>query len=86
MSYTDLMRCALTLAQVLAREALVWRQLKHPNLLSLLGLRRTEDDQTDLISPYVQDGTLRDFLARSGSISINQRDALVCVLCRYTCD
>ncbi|KAJ6516341.1 kinase-like domain-containing protein, partial [Mycena sanguinolenta] len=45
----------------LGREALIWRQLSHPNLLPFLGLYML-DDRLCLISPWMDNGDLKDFL------------------------
>ncbi|KAK7049437.1 hypothetical protein VNI00_006042 [Paramarasmius palmivorus] len=46
------------------REAIVWRQLKHPNLLPCLGLYHLDDsrDQVCLVSPWIEKGNLVNFL------------------------
>ncbi|KAJ7186086.1 kinase-like domain-containing protein [Mycena filopes] len=45
----------------LGREALIWRQLSHPNLLPFLGLY-TYDGRLCLISPWMDNGDLKSFL------------------------
>ncbi|KAJ6516318.1 kinase-like domain-containing protein [Mycena sanguinolenta] len=45
----------------LGREALIWRQLSHPNLLPFFGLYIL-DDRLCLISPWMENGDLKDFL------------------------
>ncbi|KAK1231732.1 hypothetical protein PQX77_005141 [Marasmius sp. AFHP31] len=45
------------------REAILWRQLKHPNLVPFLGIYQLEDTQELwLISPWVENGNLVEFL------------------------
>ncbi|KAL0061689.1 Rho guanine nucleotide exchange factor [Marasmius tenuissimus] len=45
------------------REALVWRQLKHPNVLPFLGIFYLKDDrQFCLISPWMKNGNLLQYL------------------------
>ncbi|KAL0578822.1 Rho guanine nucleotide exchange factor [Marasmius crinis-equi] len=45
------------------REAILWRQLKHPNVLPFLGIYKLEHDrQLCLISPWMQKGNLVQFL------------------------
>ncbi|KAL0565482.1 hypothetical protein V5O48_016545 [Marasmius crinis-equi] len=45
------------------REAILWRQLRHPNVLPFLGIYRLEDGhQVCLISPWMEDGNLVKFL------------------------
>ncbi|KAF7354921.1 Protein kinase domain-containing protein [Mycena sanguinolenta] len=46
----------------LGREALIWRQLSHPNLLPFFGLYKLED-RLCLISPWMENGDLRLFLS-----------------------
>ncbi|KAF7354929.1 Protein kinase domain-containing protein [Mycena sanguinolenta] len=45
----------------LGREALIWRQLSHPNLLPFFGLYIL-DDRLCLISPWMDNGDLKEFL------------------------
>ncbi|KAF7354936.1 Protein kinase domain-containing protein [Mycena sanguinolenta] len=45
----------------LGREALIWRQLSHPNLLPFFGLYML-DNRLCLISPWMDNGDLKDFL------------------------
>ncbi|KAF7354928.1 DH domain-containing protein [Mycena sanguinolenta] len=45
----------------LGREALIWRQLSHPNLLPFFGMYML-DDRLCLISPWMENGDLKDFL------------------------
>ncbi|KAF7354991.1 Protein kinase domain-containing protein [Mycena sanguinolenta] len=46
----------------LGREALIWRQLSHPNLLPFFGLYMLED-RLCLVSPWMENGDLRLFLS-----------------------
>ncbi|KAJ6587863.1 kinase-like domain-containing protein [Mycena capillaripes] len=48
------------------REALIWRQLSHPNLLPFFGLYML-DDRLCLISPWMDNGDLKHFLSNSSS-------------------
>lgn len=56
------------IVQYLHRETLVWRTLKHPNILSLLGICSGLDNPMSpvpaLISPYCPHGTLREYLQK----------------------
>ncbi|KAF9256685.1 kinase-like protein, partial [Marasmius fiardii PR-910] len=49
------------------REAIVWQQLKHPNLLPFMGVYFLDDAQKQLclISPWMEHGNLLDFLNKS---------------------
>ncbi|KAF8211573.1 kinase-like domain-containing protein [Mycena galopus ATCC 62051] len=44
------------------REALIWRQLSHPNLLPFFGLYML-DDRLSLVSPWMDNGDLKHFLS-----------------------
>ncbi|KAL0565408.1 hypothetical protein V5O48_016616, partial [Marasmius crinis-equi] len=46
------------------REAILWRQLKHPNLLPFLGMYYLDDSMKDicLVSPFIANGNLYQFL------------------------
>ncbi|KAJ8083220.1 hypothetical protein PM082_009092 [Marasmius tenuissimus] len=44
------------------REAILWRQLKHPNVLPFLGIYKLETGQLCLISPWMEKGNLVEFL------------------------
>jgi serine/threonine protein kinase len=51
--------------QKLCREALVWRQLKHPNVLSFIGLSYSvfpHDLLPCLLAPWMENGTLKDYI------------------------
>ncbi|KAJ6585269.1 kinase-like domain-containing protein [Mycena capillaripes] len=48
------------------REALIWRQLSHPNLLPFLGLYML-DSRLCLISPWMDNGDLKEFLRNSAT-------------------
>ncbi|KAJ7907318.1 kinase-like domain-containing protein, partial [Mycena leptocephala] len=48
------------------REALIWRQLSHPNLLPFFGLY-TLDSRLCLVSPWMDKGDLKHFLSNASS-------------------
>jgi serine/threonine protein kinase len=53
------------LSQNLAREALVWRQLKHPHVLEFVGIDKSSFQDTQficLVSPWMSHGTLKDYI------------------------
>ncbi|KAF9260340.1 hypothetical protein L218DRAFT_872693 [Marasmius fiardii PR-910] len=51
------------LSQEFIREAVVWRQMKHPNLLPFLGIYHLEhNQQLCLISPWMEKGNLIEYL------------------------
>jgi serine/threonine protein kinase len=53
------------ITQRLCREALVWRQLQHPNILRFLGLNWSlfpHDALPSLLAPWMEYGTLKDYV------------------------
>ncbi|KAL0568617.1 hypothetical protein V5O48_013367 [Marasmius crinis-equi] len=50
------------------REAIFWRQLKHPNVLPFLGMYYLEDERKNicLVSPFMENGNLHTFLQDEG--------------------
>jgi serine/threonine protein kinase len=61
-SYLMTITCFLELG----REALIWRQLLHPNLLPFFGLY-VLDNRPSLISPWMDNGDLKHFLNNAPS-------------------
>ncbi|EEB94487.1 hypothetical protein MPER_06690, partial [Moniliophthora perniciosa FA553] len=57
------------------REAIVWRQLDHPNLLPFLGLYylTSSRQRLCLISPWMENGNLVQFLERTPRSDVNHR-------------
>ncbi|KAJ7719008.1 hypothetical protein B0H16DRAFT_1796267, partial [Mycena metata] len=53
------------------REALIWRQLCHPNLLPFFGLYKIED-KLCLVSPWMENGNIMQYL-RNQSPNIGHR-------------
>ncbi|KAG7096405.1 hypothetical protein E1B28_003848 [Marasmius oreades] len=49
------------------REAIIWRQLKHPNVLPFLGIYYLDGNREDvcLVSPYMVNGNLAQFLRKT---------------------
>ena len=49
------------------QEAIVWRQLDHPNLLPFLGIYYMDDKMRRLclVSPWMEQGNLVDFMKDS---------------------
>ncbi|KAK7047917.1 hypothetical protein VNI00_006245 [Paramarasmius palmivorus] len=66
------------------REAIVWRQLKHPNLLPCLGLYYLDETQQRicLVSPWMVNGNLSEFLRRHPVPSVNHRLQLMLDIAR----
>ncbi|KAJ7852007.1 kinase-like domain-containing protein [Mycena leptocephala] len=58
------------------REALIWRQLSHPNLLPFFGLY-VLDNRLCLISPWMDNGDLKDFLSKSSSTNMDRISLIV---------
>jgi serine/threonine protein kinase len=52
--------------QKLGREAVIWRQLSHSNLLPFFGLY-VLDNRPSLISPWMDNGDLKNFLNNAPS-------------------
>ncbi|KAF9260104.1 hypothetical protein L218DRAFT_873034 [Marasmius fiardii PR-910] len=61
------------------QEAIIWRQLDHPNLLPFMGIYYldTEQRQLCLVSPWMEKGNLVQFL-RNTSRDLVDHDSLVC--------
>ncbi|KAK7062516.1 Rho guanine nucleotide exchange factor [Paramarasmius palmivorus] len=57
------------------REAIVWRQLEHPNVLPFLGLYflNARQQRLCLISPWMENGNLVQFLERTPRSDVNHR-------------
>ncbi|KAJ8078103.1 hypothetical protein PM082_000309 [Marasmius tenuissimus] len=55
------------------REALLWAQLKHPNVLPFLGMYYRDPSEKDLclVSPYMKNGNLAKFLGRTNPEDID---------------
>ncbi|KAK1218097.1 Rho guanine nucleotide exchange factor [Marasmius sp. AFHP31] len=55
------------------REAIVWKQLKHPNILPFLGIYYLDDARQDicLISPWMDRGNLVQYLKATPQRSVN---------------
>ncbi|KAK7037716.1 hypothetical protein VNI00_010942 [Paramarasmius palmivorus] len=55
------------------REAIIWRQLRHPNLLPCLGLYYLDDSQRIcLVSPWMENGNLVEFLRSQPRNAVNR--------------
>ncbi|KAK0447534.1 kinase-like domain-containing protein [Armillaria borealis] len=54
------------LVQTLCQEALVWRNLKHPNILPFLGVNlQLRAPNICLVSPWMKNGNINEFLSRN---------------------
>ncbi|KAJ6581711.1 kinase-like domain-containing protein [Mycena capillaripes] len=58
------------------REALIWRQLSHPNLLPFFGLYYTEG-RLCLISPWMDNGNIMEFLRKNPTSDTDGRLSLI---------
>ncbi|KAF9644747.1 kinase-like protein, partial [Thelephora ganbajun] len=56
------------------REVMIWRTLRHPNVLPLLGATMTKD-QFVMVSPWMDNGSINEFLKRNGT-SVNRLELL----------
>jgi serine/threonine protein kinase len=55
--------------QVFCREAALWSQLKHVNVLPFYGIYKLQDshERICLVSPWMENGTLREYLSNNAS-------------------
>jgi hypothetical protein len=70
--------------QRLCREALVWRQIKHPNILPFIGLNSRlfpEAPLPALLSPWMPHGLLKDYVASLAYDAVRSTYRLVRVSC-----
>jgi len=69
-----LLRYLPTGIQEFFKEAILWRQLDHPNVLPFLGLYFLDDSRQRvcLISPWMRNGNLRHFLSNNPDSSIDR--------------
>jgi serine/threonine protein kinase len=60
-------------SQKLKRELELWRKVHHDNILPLLGIAYLDGDSTmpAFISPWMQDGSVMDFLKKSPSYPVS---------------
>lgn len=54
-------------SQPFLREAVLWGQLSHPNVVSFLGIYRLGDqrDRIGLVSPWMENGNLDEYLVKN---------------------
>ncbi|KAJ7714230.1 kinase-like domain-containing protein [Mycena olivaceomarginata] len=53
------------------REALIWRQLSHPNLLPFFGIYYLEKSRLCLVSPWMENGDIARYL-KNNSVGVNR--------------
>ncbi|KAJ7788679.1 kinase-like domain-containing protein, partial [Mycena olivaceomarginata] len=58
------------------REAVIWRQLCHPNILPFMGSIVLEN-KLGLISPWMENGNVMEYLSRNPSLSATDRLSLI---------
>jgi hypothetical protein len=66
--------------QLFLREILMWRQLtqlKHPNILPLIGITSSRLPDLKIVAPWQENGSLRDYVKQPQAAQIN-RLRLVC--------
>ncbi|KAG6811012.1 hypothetical protein H0H92_009353 [Tricholoma furcatifolium] len=63
--YTELKAPQLRvfIVQVVSKEAVLWEQLRHPNLLPFYGIYRYKG-RISLVAPWMENGTIGDYLKR----------------------
>jgi serine/threonine protein kinase len=62
------------------REALLWRQLEHPYILTFLGVdvdTFSSRNAMCLVSPWMEQGTLKNYIASPSYETRRDRDRLV---------
>jgi serine/threonine protein kinase len=76
---------------MICREALLWRQLSHPHILPFLGIDTetfASRNALCLVSPWMQHGTLKQYVTSPSYNVDNDQSRLVILLCLmnlYTC-
>ncbi|KIM71487.1 hypothetical protein PILCRDRAFT_82730 [Piloderma croceum F 1598] len=58
------------LLKQISNEALIWRQLSHPNVLPFYGIYHEDDNRTRIcfISPWMENGTVREYIKQYPSV------------------
>jgi serine/threonine protein kinase len=67
-------------SQTFTREALIWRQLNHPNILRFYGIDAKtfrESSLLGLVTPWAKNGCLDDFITKSEYNPQNHRERFV---------
>lgn len=66
--------------QSLCKEALIWHQLRHPNVLLLLGIDANTFANTDalcMVSPWMRRGTIMEYIQTNDFHATTDREGLV---------
>jgi serine/threonine protein kinase len=75
--------CVLTKLKLLCKEALLWRQLRHPHVLEFFGVdveTFASRNSLCLVSLWMERGTLKEFIHSSAYNISNDRSRLVSVV------
>ena len=75
--------------QRFCREAVIWRHLRHPNVLSLLGATLETQDfkfRHALVSEWMSNGDINSFTKRHGDVNRVQLVSCNVCVCRGRCD
>ena len=63
----------LSVLQTFCREALVWQTLNHRYVLPFLGIDvESFPRQPCVVSPWMTNGTINEFLQKNGKVDVNQ--------------
>jgi serine/threonine protein kinase len=66
--------------KILCKEAILWRQLQHPHILNFLGVDAetfASRNSLCMVSPWMNRGTLKEFINSSSYEIESDRDRLV---------
>lgn len=72
-----------TLSKMLCKEALVWRQLSHPYVLSFVGIDQETFEKTEMlgmVSPWMTNGTIMNYVKSDIYVASRDRHRLVSTL------
>jgi hypothetical protein len=70
------------LSQLIRREVLVWRQLRHPRILKLLGIEKPTNTQLSVVSIRLESESLVNFVKlrkKNGTLPMSCRDRNILV-------
>ncbi|KAF8145715.1 kinase-like domain-containing protein [Mycena galopus ATCC 62051] len=66
--------CGFCTSSLICREALVWRGLHHPHILTFIGIDRETFPSLALVSPWMEHGTVLHYLDRHGRANVDKLD------------
>ena len=58
----------LIVLEAFSKEAILWAQLSHPNVLPFCGIYCPKGDQVALVSPWMEQGNVREYLNRNPAV------------------